>query len=96
MGEIQIELQDTINKANKLQEIGGGIQRLSAQDFAGIEAAVMSAWKGDAAEYFHKKFDKYNTILENHGKEINRIADDLHGTVKRLQQAETFGKSLWG
>lgn len=96
MGNIQIELQDTINKANQLEEIGNEIQNLSKQDFSQIGTAIATVWKGDASNHFQKKFNQYNTTVEKRGQEVNRIARDLQNSVKRLQQVETFAKSLWG
>lgn len=96
MGKIQIELQDTLNKANHLEEIGNNVQNFANQELSQVEAAVASAWKGDASIEFQKKFSKYIKATENRGKDIKKISENLRKSVKRLQQVEAFAKSIWG
>lgn len=96
MGEIQLELQDTINKANQLETIGSEMQNLARQDFSQIGSAIASAWKGDASDSFRRKFIKYGTKIENRGKDISKISVDLQNSVKRLQKVEELAKLIWG
>ncbi len=96
MGNIHIEIQDTLYRAKRLEEIGSEVQRLADGGIAEIGLAIASAWKGDASEKFQKKFEKRVKSTSRRGKDIAWLSGSLKSSAERMQWVESQAKSIWG
>ena len=87
MGNIDVEFSEANSKAKKISDYGSDIKQ-KANTVIGYENSVASAWKGDSAELFLKKYHSYATNLKNDGEKLRANGLALKNSTERLQNAE--------
>ena len=92
---IEINYQDTINKAEQLEDLAFDIKHICQSDIAGITDSCNAVWKGDASSDFQKKLGKLQSQIEKRSKNLESTAGALGKSARRLKQAEEYAKLLF-
>lgn len=96
MAEIYLNYRDTIKKAKDLEELATKVQKVSVNNLRNVEQRIGSAWKGDAGGAYRKKYDKAVVNLNNQGKNLKRLAEQLERSARRLQNLEELANQIFG
>lgn len=88
MPEIVINFQDTINKANQLEELAGDIRHLCENNITDINGYCAHVWKGDAGEAYRKKMNQISGKLKKRANDLETVAESIGQSVKRLKAAD--------
>lgn len=94
MGMIHIDYGEIVSKSEKIVDCGVEIQR-DAQRMKEQENFISSAWKGDAARLYLKKYDKHVYNMEKHAKTLKDNADRLKASAERMKKIDEFGKNIF-
>lgn len=95
MALIELNYQDTINKAEQLEELAAEMKTICSKDIGGANDVCSSIWKGDASTAYQKKLNQIQSKIEKRADTLNSTANSLGGVARRLKQAEDFAKSLF-
>ncbi len=94
MAIIELNYQDTINKAGQMADLASDIRSICNRDIEEINDACSSIWKGDSGVAYQKKLNQIQTKIEKRARNIENTANSLGGVARRLKQAEDYAKSL--
>lgn len=95
MALIELNYQDTINKADELGSLASEIKGICTNNLSDINNSCSSIWKGDASISYQKKLGQIQSKIEKRAKSLENTANSLGGVARRLKQAEDYAKSLF-
>lgn len=95
MAAIEINYQDTINKANQIAELSESIKKKCTDDIAGVKENCSTVWTGDGSDAYCKKLEQIKGKIEKRAGQLKDAADSMKNAAEKMQQAEEFAKSLF-
>lgn len=96
MALIEVDYQDTLRKADRLDALARELRSLAAQDLQSIQSGVSRNWKGSASELYQKRMRTYVRQVEAHAKDCQSLANSLRKAAKRYRQMEMLANSIFG
>lgn len=95
MAIIDLNYQDTINKADELGNLAAEIKGICSSNLGNINSSCSSIWKGDAGAAYQKKLRQIQSKIEKRAKSLETIANSMGGIARRLRQVEDYAKSYF-
>ena len=81
--QIKMDYNRAIQQANKLEKIGGEVERLAQKSMEDCLRKIASDWKGDASNQYRVTND-----LTKLGKELKKTAETVRKIAKKTYETE--------
>ena len=92
---IEINFQDTIAKANRLEELAEKMNTICTGEIAEAGGNIAVNWEGDARELYKQSLERVNQRLINEAKSLRQIAQLMGKGARRLKKVEDLAKSIF-
>lgn len=87
-GQIEFDFANAKRQADELEELAGGLNSISQQQFSGTLQNISSCWKGENANlYLRKGYILVNEISST-SRELLGIAAVIRTTAQKIYNAE--------
>ena len=92
MGLINIDYNDTINKANQLEELADRMIRLCNNDLQSALKATNANWNGETSKMYIKRLTSLHDKSMSQARSLKNVAASMRRRAKTYQNIErTFG-----
>ena len=95
MAAIEINYQDVMKKAERLEALAADLRRLSANDLQELLAGVGHGWNGSAAELYKKRTRTMSHQIEGRAKELESMAKNLQRAAERYRRLEVLANTIF-
>lgn len=96
MALIDIDYQDTLRKANRLEALANDLRGISTRNLQDLQAGVGRSWRGSAAELYKKRTRTFSNQIEAQARELQRMARSLRASAERYRRLENLANSIFG
>ena len=86
--QIKMDYNRAIQQANKLEKIGGEVERLAHKSMEDCLRKIASDWKGDASNQYNQKGHRVTNDLTKLGKELKKTAETVRKIAKKTYETE--------
>ena len=96
MALIDVDYQDTLRKAERLDELATKLDNIVMHDLESVYTGVNNSWHGTAADRYKSKERTYNGQIRARARRLRELARGLRQAAERYHRIEMAAKSLWG
>lgn len=96
MALIDIDYQDTLKKADRLEALASNLRSISTRNLQDLQAGVGRTWRGSAAELYRKRTQTFSRQVESQAKELQNMARSLRAAAERYRRLEELANSIFG
>lgn len=96
MTQIEIDYNDTLKKADRLEELAKRLNEIAKSKMAGIQSGISRNWKGSAAELYRKKTATLARQLTSQAKSIRSTANSIRSAAEEYRRLERLANSIFG
>lgn len=94
MAFIDIDYQDTLQKAAQLENLAAELRRVSTHDLAELQSC--RNWRGSAAEVYKKKTKILSQQVNAQANDLQKLASSLRQAAERYRWLEQVSHSIFG
>ena len=87
-GKIEMDYQNMIRKADRLEELSRQLKAIADNDLGGLQKNVRSAWKGSSGELYQQKLNKLTANLQSQITALNRNARGIRTAAANMRRIE--------
>ncbi len=96
MALIDIDYQDTLKKADRLESLANDLQSISTRNLQDLQASMSRTWRGSASELCKKRTQTFSRQIEAQAKELQNMARSLRASADRYRRLEALANSIFG
>lgn len=85
---IEFDFQKALTQAERLEEIGQGLNTLADTRLYNILQDVSANWKGENASSYLNKGSVLQNRITNTGTSLKSIAEEIRSMARRIYEAE--------
>ncbi|MBQ4066291.1 MAG: WXG100 family type VII secretion target [Clostridia bacterium] len=94
MDRITIDFENTLRKANELEEQAQRLRRMTAGEYESTMQSLSNDWQSDNSGAFFAKGDRLRREIEQTATDIERVANNLRAVARRIYEAERQAEAL--
>ena len=87
---IEIDWQDTLKKADRLEELAGQLEKVRDNQLQSVEAAGGSKWKGTPADLYRKRAKTFSRQIDAEVRTLKKTAGKLKSIAQIYQKLESI------
>lgn len=87
-GKIEMDYQNMIQKAARLEELSRQLKIILDNDLGGIQKNVRSAWKGSSGELYQQKLNKLTANIQSQINALNQNARGIRTAAEKMKRVE--------
>lgn len=92
---IRLHYQDTIRKAERLEELASELLKLAERELADVETETSGLWRGSACDRYHQKHNQMADKAKKHARQLREAARALRDSALRLYKVEMMALSIF-
>lgn len=96
MALIDIDYQDTLRKADRLETLANDLRNISTRNLQDLQSGVGRTWRGSAAELYKRRTQTFSRQIESQAKELQSMARSLRASAERYRRLEEMANSIFG
>lgn len=95
MAQIEIDYQDTIRKASRLETLARELRTVGTKDLQNLQSGVGRSWCGSAAEMYKKRTSTFSRQVESQARQLESMARSLRQSAERYRRLEELANSIF-
>lgn len=96
MSVIEINYQDMVKKAERLESLAGNLRSIASRDLSDMQSSVNQGWKGSSAELCKKRMRQMAHRIESQAKSLQNAANALRTSAERYRRLENLANNIFG
>lgn len=96
MAFIDIDYQDTLQKAAQLENLAAELRRVSTRDLLELQSCVGRTWRGSSAELYKKKAKVLSQQVNAQANDLQKLANSLRQAAERYRFLEQMAHNIFG
>lgn len=95
MSEINVNYQDTIDKAVRLENVAKDIKGVCSGELSSLGSFCNGVWKGDASLAYQKKMGQIQSRINKKANNLQKTANSLEEAARRYKRIEDMAMSIF-
>ena len=91
---ISYDFQKAIQDAEELERAANGMKRLVESDMEYSKYTLSTAWQGEAAEAYQKKYERLQEKILQSASSLIKQAQEIRSAAKRAYDADMYAYRL--